>query len=140
MKNHLLLALLLTATVGLAAQTSNTHSLRGTLADQQSGEPLRYANCVLLHAADSAFAYGTTSNEQGTFHFRHAAAGSYLLRINYMGYQPYYQPIELHADADLGRLALAKSATVLDAVKGTAPKTPPFRPVPPATPSRTPPV
>ena len=122
MKNHLLLALLLTATVGLAAQTSNTHSLRGTLADQQSGEPLRYANCVLLHAADSAFAYGTTSNEQGTFHFRHAAAGSYLLRINYMGYQPYYQPIELHADADLGRLALAKSATVLDAVKVTAQK------------------
>ena len=122
MKRTILLVLFATLTLGLAAQTTNTFTLRGALVDSKSSEPLRYANCVLLKAQDSTFAYGATTDEKGAFHFKQVAAGDYLLRINYMGYQARYQAVSISANTDLGNIALSHSATVLEAVKITAQK------------------
>ena len=49
-----------------ASVAQTTFSLQGSLKDSK-GEPMMFTNCVLLHQADSAFAYGTTSDLDGVF-------------------------------------------------------------------------
>ena len=60
------LMLLLAGTLG--AQT-NTYTLKGSLKDATDGSAMIYTNCVLLHAADSTFVCGVTSNDKGFFCF-----------------------------------------------------------------------
>ena len=62
----------------MMAQTS--FSLQGSLKDSK-GEPMMFSNCVLLKQADSAFAYGTTSDLDGVFSLTGVKQGDYILRI-----------------------------------------------------------
>ncbi len=101
---------------------SAQHQVKGTLADAKSGDALTYVNCVLLKAQDSAFVYGTTSDGKGAFHFKQVAAGDYLLRVSYVGYQTYWQSLTVTADKELGRIEMSKGSTTLTAVKVTAQK------------------
>lgn len=102
--------------------TSAQNQVKGSLADAKSGDAMMYVNCVLLKTQDSSFAYGATSDEKGHFAFKQVAAGDYLLRVSYIGYDTYWQNINVKGNADLGRIALLKSATVLNAVTVTAKK------------------
>ena len=115
MNKHLLFAILMMAFSGLAAQTAGSYSLKGSLA-AAGGEPLAYGNCVLLKPQDSSFVYGTTTNDKGAFTFRQVAAGDYLLRVAYIGYEPLMQAVSVNGNADLGRITLSRKSTVLDAV------------------------
>ena len=102
--------------------TSAQNQVKGSLADAKSGDALLYVNCVLLKTQDSSFAYGTTSDDKGHFTFKQVAAGDYLLRVSYIGYETYWHNVSVKGNADLGRLTLKKSSTVLDAVTVTAKK------------------
>ncbi len=102
--------------------TSAQNQVKGSLADAKSGDALLYVNCVLLKAQDSSFAYGTTSDDKGHFMFKQVAAGDYLLRVSYIGYDTYWRSTSVNGGVDLGRIAMSKSSTVLDAVTVTAKK------------------
>ena len=103
----------------LMAQTE-THTLKGSLKDANDGSALLYTNCVLLHAADSVFAYGVTSDDKGVFCFQGVAAGSYLLRISCIGYETFWQQVPLHADKNLGVVKMLPNSTSLNEVQVTA--------------------
>ncbi|MBR3529617.1 MAG: TonB-dependent receptor [Bacteroidales bacterium] len=119
---QIIFAILMMAAAGLSAQTATTSSVKGSLADSKSNEPLRYVNCVLLHAADSAFAYGTTTDDHGDFTFRKVESGSYLLRVSFVGYQTQWQPVRVDGNVNLGRVAMSKVSTVLGTVTVSAEK------------------
>ena len=98
------------------------HQVKGSLTDNNSGEALMYANCVLLNANDSSFAYAATTNDKGSFVIAKVADGDYLLRASYASYQTEWVPVSVSSDVDLGRIALSKSSTVLGTVTISAKK------------------
>jgi len=119
---HSIIVAVVVALLAIAAGNANAQSVRGTLADGASGNALPYVNCVLLHSGDSTFAYGTTSNDKGEFAFKAVAEGEYLIRISYMGYETYLQPVGVRGAVDMGRIGLKKSSTVLSTVTISAEK------------------
>ena len=113
----LCMALALAATNVLAAQPA-VYQLSGELMTKND-EPMAYVNCVLLKAADSSFAYGTLSGEDGHFAFADVAAADYLLRITAIGYEPLWRSIQIGKDLDIGIVRMT-AGTVLNTVTVTA--------------------
>lgn len=110
--------------VGSFVSSAQTQ-IKGSVADGADGKPVLYCNCVLLKAQDSSFAYGATTDDKGKFVFKQVAKGDYLMRISYVGYDTFWQPVQVAGSAsplDLGKLSLKRASTVLDAVKVTAKK------------------
>ena len=92
----LLLLFNLIISTGLSAQ-----NVTGRLFDQQ-GQPLAYANIVLLSLPDSAFIAGVVSKEDGTFDLNTTTIGQ-LIRISSIGYVTKYLPMNV---PDLGTIQL----------------------------------
>ena len=116
---NLLMIMLLFATGILEAQTG-TCTLKGNLKDASDGSAMPYINCVLLHAADSVFACGVTSDDKGAFCFKSVATGSYLLRVSCVGYKKHWQPVDLQTDQNLGIIKMEPISTSLNEVQVTA--------------------
>ena len=102
-----------------AMEAQTTFSLQGLLKSSK-GEPVMFTNCVLLQQADSAFAYGTTSDLDGVFSLTGVKHGDYILRITAIGYETWWQDITIDRDTDLGIIEIADNATMLHEVKFTA--------------------
>jgi len=90
-----------------------------------SGEPLPFANVLLLNARDSSFVKAEISEEDGSFSFREVEPGSYLCEISMIGFLPAQSPkftVQPKQEAvALGTLQLA-SATDLEEVEIVARK------------------
>ena len=68
------------------ADTVRKGGLTGSLRSL-AGQPLEYANVLLLRAADSTLVRGTLSDEQGRFAFADVPAGRYRVRAQQLGYR-----------------------------------------------------
>jgi hypothetical protein len=110
----LVLPLLLLAATTIAQNAS----VRGKINDE-NGLPLYLVLVQLSHSADSSIQQHTYTNEDGTFELRALAAGAYLLKGTYLGYEPHLQQITLagtDTDQDLGSIGMKPSATLLNTV------------------------
>ena len=117
MKRHILTLLaILIYTIGYA----QTNSITGTLRDAKSGEPMAFTNCVLLRTADSTFVAGSTTNDRGAMRFGGVEQGKYLLRISAVGYDTYWQRLNVPPDTALGVIDIFQSSTTLQTVSVTA--------------------
>jgi hypothetical protein len=78
---------LLIASISLlsAAILSAQTQVQGRIVDER-GEPLAYANILLLTAADSAFVKGEVADELGVFRFAGLEPGAYRCQISMVGY------------------------------------------------------
>ena len=102
------------------------HHLTGIIIDEH-GQPLPYANVVLLHPSDSTIIGGGVSNEAGMFVVPYSplpcreGVGEGLLRISFIGYRTLYLPCT--AD-NLGAIQLQPENFTLDGVvvEGERPK------------------
>lgn len=61
---------------------------------QEKGEPLPGANAYLQGTYD-----GTSANEGGEFSFKTSKSGSYVLIVEFMGYEPFTQKVDLKGDS-----------------------------------------
>lgn len=95
----LLVALSLFGTAGLSAQTQ----VQGRVVDAQ-GEPLAFANILLLTAADSAFVKGEIADEQGGFRFANLQPGAYRCEVSMVGVTN--QSIDFQLKSQSGERAL----------------------------------
>ena len=64
----------------------NAQRISGSLVDEK-GNPVSFANVVLLSSKDSSFVQGTISNEQGIFSIDQTS-GNNILRISCLGFIP----------------------------------------------------
>ena len=117
LKRFFLAVLAMSMAGAMMAQTS--FSLQGSLKDSK-GEPMMFSNCVLLKQADSAFAYGTTSDLDGVFSLTGVKQGDYILRITAVGHETWWQDITIDRDTNLGIIEINDNATLLKAVQITA--------------------
>lgn len=104
----------------LAATKLSAQNVSGKLLDEQ-GNPLPYANIVMLALPDSAFVAGTVSDDNGAFILQ-PCDGRKLLRISSIGYTTVYRNCE---GPDMGVIQLETDAQMLGevVVKGDLPKT-----------------
>jgi hypothetical protein len=70
-------------------------SLSGILLDKIDNEPIVAASVELLTAKDSVFVAGAISSSKGAFSLRDLSQGKYVLRISYIGYLTFTQPLSL---------------------------------------------
>ena len=103
----------------LAVLTATAATFTGKVVDEL-GEPVPFANVVLLNASDSAFVTGTMTDDDGIFSFTGTATAP-LVKISCLGYTT--QLITAH-QADLGVITLEPETTMLGevVVKGERPE------------------
>ncbi|WP_020595242.1 TonB-dependent receptor domain-containing protein [Spirosoma panaciterrae] len=110
MRNLSLLALLCLLTASLYAQSppaATRFTLQGRAVDTASA-PLPSSTVMLLSAKDSSMVNFTRTGDNGAFTFKNIKAGTYILKISFVGLIPYNQLIK-HAGEpvmDLGPLKL----------------------------------
>lgn len=83
MKYLIYLSLLLSA-ICVQSQ-SNYSSIKGTITDADNGDPLPFANVVLLDSLLNQTSAGSADFD-GKFHLKHIKPGIYSLEISYVGY------------------------------------------------------
>lgn len=89
--------------------------ISGTLACASSGSALPFATVALHSLPDSALITGTTTSAQGNFTLSGQwRRGRYLLKVSYVGYNPFLKEVYVDADLDMGSILLAQSSFALD--------------------------
>ena len=91
------------AAIQLYAQESVEHALRGKVYDADALDPLPGAT-VQLFDSTQVCVKGKVTNEDGTFYLEKISPGIYLLKISFLGYQPYSVRIDCRRGKKLGRI------------------------------------
>ena len=117
-KIHLITLVLLLPLMGLA----QNFTVRGTLKDAKSGEPIPYANVALCRTTDTLFMRGNSTDFDGKFTIKDVAAKNYLLTISYVGYEKIVRPVTVNGSMNLGTIELKQTSKVLDVVQIVAEK------------------
>ena len=90
--------------------------ITGTVVEDGSNEPIEQATVRLLNVKDSTMVGGVASSRNGNFTLKGIKAGSYLLHVSFVGFDPLYQPIRITGKTNpvkLGKLALSDGAIQL---------------------------
>jgi outer membrane receptor protein involved in Fe transport len=102
-----------------ALAQSGSGSVRGTLLDAATSQPVAFASVVLLRAQDSSFVAGGQTTENGAFVVEKVTFGNYTLRATVLGYRAGRKPVSVTAavpTVQLGTLRLRPTATQLQDV------------------------
>ncbi|MCQ2299845.1 MAG: TonB-dependent receptor family protein [Bacteroidales bacterium] len=101
-------------------RSGSTFKVVGTLRDSVSKEVLVYVNVAILDSADSSFVKGGSTDFDGAFDIADVPAGTYLMRVSYVGYQTLFRTFRVENNTALGTLFLKPGAATLKTVKITA--------------------
>ena len=103
----------------MAVLTVSAATFTGKVVDE-TGEPVPFANVVLLNGVDSTFVTGAMTRDDGHFSLTGAAARP-VIKVSYLGYKALLVDV---VGADLGTITLEPEATMLGevVVKGERPE------------------
>ena len=65
------------------------------------GEPLPYANVIVVNAADSSYVKGAMTEDDGTFCVE-LQGGDYLMKFTCLGYKDVYENIAHNTNVNIG--------------------------------------
>lgn len=99
----------------------------GVIIEEGNKEPIEQATVRLLNVKDSAMVAGVVSSRNGGFTLKNIKAGSYLLHITFVGFEPLYQPLRITGKTNpmnVGKLELSDGAFQLGeaVIVGKAPE------------------
>lgn len=101
----------------------------GKILDKISGKGIGFATVGVLKTPDSSVVTGVLSKENGDFSIDQLPPGHFILRINFIGYQPVYHNFTVAPPTggpgqgqDLGNFRLSPATSTLKTVKVTAQK------------------
>lgn len=102
-------------------------TLKGTVIDSETGEPLMFASIVLHSERDSTMVSGAITNESGQFEMEQLPPGMFYIAINYVGYErQYFNAIRItfrERDVDMGTIEVVPGARTLGEVTVEAART-----------------
>ena len=108
-----LIFLLLLLPVSLAAQEKISGNVFGYVYDSISKKAMPDANVFL-----DKHKHGTITDDDGKFTLKDIPAGRYVLHVQYMGYEPYQQKINLKDNKNVNmRVSLLSSSIFIDEVE-----------------------
>ncbi len=117
MRFTLLFYIFLASVSPLLAQS---YLLTGSIQDQMDHTGIPMATVALVNAEDSSLISGTTTDLNGGFKLDNIERGSYLIKVQYLGYQTYYSSVQVNEDLSLPEIALIQQAQTLEQVHITA--------------------
>lgn len=91
------------------------HSVSGLVADIE-GEPIAFANVILMKAQDSSLVRGVSTNEKGFFLFDKVTEDSYMLKFSFIGFTDIYKQVLVDGSVELGTVILNESSQELDQI------------------------
>ncbi len=115
-------ALLFLLLPGLSASLSAQHNgtLKGRIADADTGAAIEYASIILYFAQDSSLADGMVSDAEGRFEFSRLAPSEVYLVARFLGYETYTsEAFTVVEQMDVGTIALAVAGQNLEEVEVT---------------------
>lgn len=98
--------------------------VKGRVLDNDSGEALEYATVSLFNAQDSTMVGGTVTDSDGKFTIQ-ASAGSYYIKVQFMGYSTKVVKVNVAATTpavQLGKIFLKQDMELLEEVEVLAEK------------------
>jgi hypothetical protein len=105
--------------LGFSTLNAQTGRINGYVRAQQSGEPLAYANIVVLNSD-----YGAAADVQGYYVIPNLPPGNYTLKVMMLGYQSTEKEVEVKSRSDLRfDFELPVEALQTEAVTVTAERT-----------------
>ncbi|UII26222.1 TonB-dependent receptor family protein [Fulvivirga maritima] len=116
---RILLPIILFFTALGSAYAQSGFRVEGKLMDGDSGKPLEYASVSVLQASDSSLVTGGVTDGQGNFSIPIKNKGKYVVRAEFISYNPKYYSVELGAGkkvANLGSITLNPDAETLEEV------------------------
>ncbi|HEY6064191.1 MAG TPA: carboxypeptidase-like regulatory domain-containing protein, partial [Chitinophagaceae bacterium] len=98
-------------------------SVTGIIADKSSKQPIEFATVQLLHAGDSTLINTTVTDHKGKFVLDKIAAGNYILRFSFIGYEKVILPVVVkHQKENIGTIEIGISSNNMNEVVITARK------------------
>lgn len=103
------------------SQGQSKARISGFIKENNTETTVGFANVLLLQKSDSTFLKGVMADGNGVFVFENIQAGTYLLKISFIGYQKFFSsPFNVSEDGkdvDLGNISLQTESKVLNEVK-----------------------
>ena len=94
------------------------YSINGEVKDE-TGQPIAYANIILLKTQDSTIVTGTTSDDFGKFSINEINSGNYIIKVSFIGFEDLSQNISLEDNVELETIVLKESVESLSEVQIT---------------------
>ena len=95
------------------AAPAQSYEVTGSVMDE-AGVPLRGATVVIVSASDSSLVSFGTTRKEGDFQLRRVPAGSYVLKVSFVGLAPYSEALTVaDKDVDVGQIDMQESVTEL---------------------------
>jgi len=94
-------------------------SVKAIVVDGASGQGISSVSVALIQQNSQAYVQGTQSNDQGQISFSALKAGTYAMRLSYVGYETLLKEqiiVNENAAVDLGKISLQVSGEYLDEV------------------------
>jgi hypothetical protein len=84
-------------TLGSAIPCFAQHSIRGRVIDE-NGDPLTYANVVLLNPIDSTLQYFDVADKKGYYEIKNIKPNNYLIQYSFVTKKPIYEAVTIPSD------------------------------------------
>ena len=95
---------------------SQSFPIKGTVKDERKNDVMPFVNILLLSASDSSQVSGSVTDIDGNFELSSIRRGSYILRIQFIGYRDLIKVIELTEPLNMGNLYIREEAQDLNEV------------------------
>ena len=95
---------------------SQQYNINGAIHEGNTDNTFPNVTVTLSTDPDAVFVRETVSSADGSFLFEDIDPGNYMIRVQYLGYEPIEHVLELTENTDVGVLNLLESATALDEV------------------------
>lgn len=112
---HFFTFIFLILSIALSAQST----VKGTLTEAETGEPLIGGYLKFTTPADTNFYFGV-SNYDGNFSIDVPKDGHYTIEVSYIGYEKLQKTVPINGDTDLGVISLKTSGMDLAEVQVVA--------------------
>lgn len=97
----------------------------GKIVDAQTNKPVEFATVGILNAKDSAVVAGMLTQGNGDFNIESLPFGQFILRVNFIGYEPYLKNFFVtpkSPEQDLGNFKIRQATKTLKEAVVTADK------------------
>ena len=98
------------------AAVAQRAQVTGRVLDSEEGEALVYATVQLMKPDSTSMVTGGTTNGRGAFQIKNVPAGTYVVRISYIGYHNFFHALtvkEGQMEAQVGTVLLTPSSVML---------------------------
>ncbi|MBQ7945871.1 MAG: TonB-dependent receptor [Bacteroidales bacterium] len=106
--------------IGSMTSLAADYNIQSKVLDKKSEAAIEMATVRLLSAKDSSFVCGNVTDQYGVFNLKKVKSGNYILEIKFLGYDNYYQNIQVqNKSMILKNILMQESTQHLDAVSVT---------------------